>query len=340
MKNQKIQIFVVLMISIVSVAYSDEYWDLKKLSTAIPNAKAWLVQIQGDSVLVRKKASQKVLQKNHVPYLIDEGDLLVTGMDDRATILLRDGSVVWVNYMTIFKFSKMSVPSLVPGQSTEDYEVNLKLKVGGVRVKVPKVRTVQKKFTVETPQGLAAVRGTEEVVQYSPELGTRIQVLSGLVSVENQDKRVEYASRGQKVAVNVETSSGSETVNQQKRSQVQKNIQANSGSKEVQTVASIPALIPAIVPTPKTALPEPLGVLPPLKAPLSAESIELRDILRKVEAHPVFTRWGKSSKDRVHAALSDDQELLKFQAELSKSYPDVHAYRRYLKTSGFNTLSW
>ena len=238
MKHQ-IQIFTIIsivsIVSFVSVAYSDT-WNLKQLSKANPNGKAWLVQILGDSVLVRNKTKKQVLQKDpNTPYPIEEGDLLVTGMDDQATVLLRDGSVIWVNYMTIFKFSKMSVPSLVPGQSTEDYEVNLKLKVGGVRVRVPKIRTIQKKFTVETPQGLAAVRGTEEVVQYSPELGTRIQVLSGLVSLENQDNRVEYASRGQNLAIQPDTE-GAENVNQKQRSEVRKNIQIATGSQESQTV--------------------------------------------------------------------------------------------------------
>ena len=248
MKNQKIKIHVVIMIFIVSVAYSNEHWDLKQLSTANPNAKAWLVQIQGDSVLVGKKASKKVLQKNHLPYLIDEGDILVTGMDDRATILLRDGSVVWVNYMTIFKVSDLNVPSVVPGQSIERYKVSLQLKVGVVRVRVPKVRTVQKSFTVRTPMGSASVRGTEEVVQYSPDLGTKVQVLSGLVSVENQDKGLEYASRGEKVALKSDTKDN-QTVNEKRRSQVKQSLPIVSDSEEsktillpdIETIAFIPA---------------------------------------------------------------------------------------------------
>ena len=336
--------FLFIFLSLAPFVYSKgQQWDLMKLSKKNPKAKAWIVQIEGDSVLIRSKNQKKlVLEKNMNKtrvHPVHEGDIIATGINDRATILLRDGSVVWVNYLTIFKVSDLDVPSVVPGQSDQNYKVNLKLKVGAVRVRVPKVRTIQKKFAVQTPQGTASVRGTEQVVQYSPQLGIRAQVLSGLVEVQNTTGGKQYATRGEKVAVNVESSSGSQTVNQQKRSQVQKNIQANSGSKEVQTVASIPALIPTIVPPPKTALPQTLGAPAPLTPPLSAKSIALRDILKKVEGHPVFARWGKSAKDRVYAALSDDQALLKFQGDISKTYTTLKDFKRFLIGNGFNTLT-
>lgn len=163
--------------------------------------------------------------------------------------------MIWVNYMTLFKVSDLNVPSVVPGQSAESYKVNLKLKVGAVRVRVPKVRTIQKKFSVQTPQGIASVRGTEEVVQYSPDFGLQVQVFSGLVEVQNPTKGTQYASRGEKVAVNTHSGTAVETVNQQRRTEVEKNIQIARSTGQVQGISEEVQIIalPSVIQTPSVA---------------------------------------------------------------------------------------
>ena len=324
--------FLFIFLSLAPFVYSKgQQWDLMKLSKKNPKAKAWIVQIEGDSVLIRSKNQKKlVLEKNMNKtrvHPVHEGDIIATGINDRATILLRDGSVVWVNYLTIFKVSDLSVPSVVPGQSDQNYKVNLKLKVGAVRVRVPKVRTIQKKFAVQTPQGTASVRGTEQVVQYSPQLGIRAQVLSGLVEVQNTAGGKQYATRGEKVAVNVESSSGSQTVNQQKRSQVQKNIQANSGSKEVQTVASIPTLIPTIVPPPPTTTPltEKLGEPPVVLAPLP-QLDRFERVLRELEGSPRFRTLDPPIQRDVEEALLNRTDLIELQHKVVGKHGSVGSF--------------
>lgn len=350
--------FLILSFGIVSLVYSkkssskNEDWNLMELSKTDPTAKAWLVQIQGDSILIYNndknqtkpnKLTQKKenKQKFSDPQPVYAGDIIVTGINDRATILLRDGSVIWVNYLTIFKITDLNVPSVVPGQSVESYKVNLQLKVGGVRVRVPKVRTIQKKFSVQTPQGVASVRGTEQVVRYSPQLGLQVQVLSGLVEVQNRSKGKQYATRGEKVEVNTESRSVAQTTNQQRRSEVQKNIQIASGTaptqtqeqEQLQTITSIPSVIPVFDP-PVAKLPTPIGSEPVVKQPLSVESIKLRKVLTNLFKHPTVKGWSASTKKPLQDALVDDKALNSLTDSLQKRYGSITGYEISLQTRG------
>jgi hypothetical protein len=101
------------------------------------------------------------------------GTRVSTGV--RSTVQLRiNRHTVTVQPLTIMKVTE-SVER--PGSST----TNIGLRRGSVRTKVASDARVKTVFKVSTPVATSSVRGTEQVVVYSPTFGMRVIVLSGVV---------------------------------------------------------------------------------------------------------------------------------------------------------------
>ncbi len=101
------------------------------------------------------------------------GTRVSTGV--RSTVVLRiNRHTVTVQPLTIMKVTE-SVERA--GSST----TNIGLRRGSVRTKVASDARVKTVFKVSTPVATSSVRGTEQVVVYSPTFGMRVIVLSGVV---------------------------------------------------------------------------------------------------------------------------------------------------------------
>lgn len=138
-------------------------------------------------VLQQKNSAKKVtsykeqfIQKSKEFPLV-RGDKVVTGKYGIALIRFGDGSTLWMDSGSVLRIKELNL-ALVEGQS---YNVQLNMSVGRVRVEVPQVRGVNKKFQVHTPEGTASVRGTEKLVIFDRNIGTRVHVLRGKVELSD-----------------------------------------------------------------------------------------------------------------------------------------------------------
>lgn len=104
------------------------------------------------------------------------GTKISTGV--RSTVEIKvNNHTVTVEPLTIMKIS----------QSMEDAKsstTNIGLRRGAVKAKVARDARIKTVFKVSTPVATSSVRGTEEIVIYSPTFGMRIIVLNGTVSGE------------------------------------------------------------------------------------------------------------------------------------------------------------
>lgn len=106
-------------------------------------------------------------------------DKVITGKYGVALVRFYDGSTVWIDSSSVLQMKELKL-ALIQGQS---YNIQVNMLVGRVRVQVPQVRGVNKKFQVHTPDGTASVRGTEKLITFDRNTGTRVHVLKGKVEL-------------------------------------------------------------------------------------------------------------------------------------------------------------
>jgi hypothetical protein len=101
------------------------------------------------------------------------GTKVSTGV--RSTVEIRiNNHLVTVQPLTIMKISESNDTATTSNTS-------LGLRRGSVRTKVAKDARIKTVFKVSTPVATSSVRGTEQIVVYSPTFGMRVFVLSGTV---------------------------------------------------------------------------------------------------------------------------------------------------------------
>ena len=112
---------------------------------------------------------------------IFKNDRVVTGKYGVALLRFYDGSTVWVDSSSVLQLENLDL-GRIQGQK---YDVQFNMLVGRIRVQVPQVRSINKKFQVHTPKGTASVRGTEKLITFSRNTGTRVYVLEGKVKLSD-----------------------------------------------------------------------------------------------------------------------------------------------------------
>jgi hypothetical protein len=101
------------------------------------------------------------------------GTKVSTGV--RSTVELKiNNHLVTVEPLTIMKISESN-------DTATSSNTSLGLRRGSVRTKVAKDARIKTVFKVSTPVATSSVRGTEQIVVYSPTFGMRVFVLSGTV---------------------------------------------------------------------------------------------------------------------------------------------------------------
>jgi hypothetical protein len=101
------------------------------------------------------------------------GTKVSTGV--RSTVEIKiNNHLVTVQPLTIMKISESN-------DTATSSNTTLGLRRGSVRTKVAKDARIKTVFKVSTPVATSSVRGTEQIVVYSPTFGMRVFVLSGTV---------------------------------------------------------------------------------------------------------------------------------------------------------------
>ncbi|OHD56099.1 MAG: hypothetical protein A2Y33_01485 [Spirochaetes bacterium GWF1_51_8] len=108
-------------------------------------------------------------------------------ISDGTAIMTGYGASIVVSYAAgEFKLQELSKATYTEKKKADLTKSGVNLDMGKVKVKYDKQAAQGKVgFTVQTPDGSASVRGTEELVSYFPDLGTSILVLVGEVSISN-----------------------------------------------------------------------------------------------------------------------------------------------------------
>ncbi len=108
---------------------------------------------------------------------INDGTAIMTGFSSSVVITYGAGE---------FKLKELSKATYTEKTKDDKTKSGVNLELGKVKVKYDKQASQGKiGFTVQTPDGSASVRGTEELVMYFPDKGMTVIVLIGEVSIEN-----------------------------------------------------------------------------------------------------------------------------------------------------------
>lgn len=122
---------------------------------------------------------------------LSEGVKVSTGANSYADIKLNSQN----HTIRIKPFTMIQVFSK---ESKTDTNTHIGLKRGGITAKVPRDGKVKTIFKVSSPIATSSVRGTEENIQYGPDSGMLIEVITGVVEGSNTLGRTNDLSGRQK----------------------------------------------------------------------------------------------------------------------------------------------
>jgi hypothetical protein len=114
------------------------------------------------------------------------GTKVSTGVRSNAVIKINNHTVT-VQPLTIMKINE----SVEDGKSST---TRLGLRRGSVRTKVARDERIKTVFKVSTPVATSSVRGTEQIVVYSPTFGMRIFVIDGTVTGQGANGAEKFIS--------------------------------------------------------------------------------------------------------------------------------------------------
>jgi len=128
------------------------------------NRYATISEMEGE-VLVAKSSSEN-WQKAEPNAMLVEGDVIKTGPNSSATILVDENGAA--GDILIRENSTMKIASLIMNQETADKDTVLDLAIGKVLVHANKLEG-NSNFAVKTPTSMAGVRGTMFEVEVTEE---------------------------------------------------------------------------------------------------------------------------------------------------------------------------
>ncbi len=132
---------------------------------------AWRGDVSAESAAVRRPVS--------VGMKLGEGDRLETGANGFVTLMLPDNSLVTLPSNSRIRMDRLRAVSL-----TDSIDRRFLLEEGRSEAKVTPMTNPASKFMITTPVSVAAVRGTQFRVSYTPaEMKAREEVLEGKVAV-------------------------------------------------------------------------------------------------------------------------------------------------------------
>jgi hypothetical protein len=144
------------------------------MSSAFANSGVFMV-VKGDVKVTSKGKTTPA----KVGLKVSEGDLVTTGADSRAKIVMVDKNV-----LNISPDSKVEITIYKNNQSTGEKKVELKVDEGKVRASVEQKYDDDKNtFRIKTPTAVAGVRGTDFSVSFNPSTGiSQVVTFKGAVA--------------------------------------------------------------------------------------------------------------------------------------------------------------
>lgn len=134
------------------------------------------VEVKSVKGLVGVKTGTKLAPVKAGQFLSEDATV-VTGANSEVVLVVNNGLITLKSLTT----AKLRGVALTKAASTAD----VALRNGTVVSEVKQITGLKTSFTVTTPVGTSSVRGTTHSVTYSPELGLRVSVASGTVSVSS-----------------------------------------------------------------------------------------------------------------------------------------------------------
>ena len=123
------------------------------------------------AVLDKDKTKQRTIGVNDPIYM---NDFIETKSESRCEIKLKDGSVLNVNENTLLQIDKQF-------NKRKEKRTSLQLFLGSIWLKVKKLVSPTDEFSVRTPVGVAAVRGTDFKMEMTADSTLKVMVDEGTV---------------------------------------------------------------------------------------------------------------------------------------------------------------
>ena len=151
------------------------------------NAKvAIVVDSRGDASIT---SPGQPAQKLAVGTEVSEGDIIATGPSAYVKLILTDSSIVKLNQNTQFDV-RVTKPEETKGTIFD-------VKIGQMFMKVFKEKDVAKKFVINTPTSVCAVRGTEIDINVDQAGAATYTLYSGNVDISNDQGTVQLTEGNQ-----------------------------------------------------------------------------------------------------------------------------------------------
>lgn len=146
-------------------------------TTAVADSTGTFMVVKGD-VQVTSKAGGT--QKAKIGMKVQESDIIASGPDSRAKIVMSDKNVINISPDT-----KLELEKYIYDPNSDNKQVSLNVLQGKVRATVEQKYDGEKnKFHVKTPSAVAGVRGTDFLTSFSPKnRETKIVTFEGRVAV-------------------------------------------------------------------------------------------------------------------------------------------------------------
>ena len=187
-RRKLLGVMLTLALPVVTLGQAVVQGVLGRPGAARPSAPAALealvVGFEG-RVEIGKSGPHPLRRLAAVPFGLEDGDLVATRRDGRAQIRFEDGSLVDLGGNAHFIMTR-ATPS----------RISLFLDLGKLWTKVSK--RPERRFEVNTPSCVAAVRGTQFSVEVLDAGRARVDVMEGLVAVQGL---IDGKRRGKEVSV-------------------------------------------------------------------------------------------------------------------------------------------
>lgn len=143
-------------------------------------------QVEGQVSLLKGGAGQPVLAK--VGLAVDVGDAISSGHHSRAQITFTDDTVI-----SIAEQSQIEIKKFLFSQADNQQQGLIHAIRGKLRVIVQHMDPLKKRFEVEAPTAVAAVRGTDFFTLVRSDTLTEFLCLQGKVEVRNVNPAIQGA---------------------------------------------------------------------------------------------------------------------------------------------------
>ena len=167
------------ILAVLLLAFATLYAPFAQASNE-PVFSATLVEFEGDVTLMKPDEDLWLPVDTDIP--LEQGDRLRTGADGSAEILLDDGSVVRMEENT-----DLTLEELVAGHGESRLQSRVALFFGRLLFNIRSLVSRDSRFEVKTPTLVAAVRGTEFVVDTGAGEEGDVGVFEGTVAVQGLD---------------------------------------------------------------------------------------------------------------------------------------------------------